>query len=441
MVNLADVDYPFEYDRGIILKGFHTLLVVTSKWVAGSQSAFQWHFAHSNGKIHLSEYTDAEKYHVWKNEEPRPEIETVQNATRTFLGWNDTFEFHPDAVNPSAIKVTTLKRVGPTLELKSIAMGAGVSKAPMTATVTSTFEVQRDSLRFPREHKFPDTISWAEKASTLIYVPEEERGWLVPQLWVLVHMAQVYAQSYSLEPIPPKVGINLSETKEIVLNHSEMQLSPKGMNCERVEMDCKSLKDLVCDLARVLEWAEEHARRQRNLRFSGRDNIYGFEFKELATIQGNYIIRKSSVGKFHGGWITLLDKAAVSGVIFCKGLGEIINCGSERCSHCESPPRDRSYLTAVVNCLQNLKDYGKIPGGGDWKFRAKAFNGCSGCSSCSHRLQDMEQDMKGTPSSSVSSNRYLNGVVVFGKSHQKYMRSEATGDGSNLQLNCQEALI
>jgi hypothetical protein len=39
MVDLAAVDYSFEYERGIILKGFLTLLVVTAKWVMDSAIA------------------------------------------------------------------------------------------------------------------------------------------------------------------------------------------------------------------------------------------------------------------------------------------------------------------------------------------------------------------------------------------------------------------
>lgn len=96
MANLAAVCYPFEYERGIVLKGFHTILVVTKKWTTNSGSSFQWHFADSKGGISLSKYTDDTRYHVWEEQEkPAPEIETVRGAVRTFLGWNDIHEIQP----------------------------------------------------------------------------------------------------------------------------------------------------------------------------------------------------------------------------------------------------------------------------------------------------------------------------------------------------------
>ncbi|KAF2231627.1 hypothetical protein EV356DRAFT_506660 [Viridothelium virens] len=419
MVNLADVDYPFEYERGMILKGFYTLLVVTSKWISTSESAFQWHFIHSKKPISLSDYTDAEEYHVWEEkEEPRPELETVQKATRTFLGWNEIYQFKSSVVNDTQPTVTTLGRAGTHFVFKSItpSIGFTAGKAPPTGTLgtTATFELQSDSRTYRRMPKFLDTIAESVKKSTILYAPEEKRGWLIPQLLILTYMAQVYGKDRSLDPRPPEAIENLEKKIWILRQNPERKFFYKiqsGKINEKVE---ETWGELLCKLAQTLEWAEEHARRQHR-RILGRDRIYGFEFFELATVQKDYFIRKCSIERSNGGWVRLLDEEAVKSVVFCKGLGDVLNIGLGRCHHCSVIPKGLSCLAAVVSCLQDLKKYGRIPGGGFWKFQDKAFRACYECSSYGHRLQVMDNKL----SSTISSERNGKGVVVFGKPSQK----------------------
>ncbi|KAL9096742.1 MAG: hypothetical protein Q9165_001230 [Trypethelium subeluteriae] len=316
MVNIADVDYPFEYERGLILKGFFTLLVVTSKWIGPFESAFQWHFAHSKEKerMSLSAYTD-EKYHVWDEEEkPRPQIETVRKATRTFLGWNETYRFKPSIINDTAVAVTALGRAGPRLKLKSVTPGIAFTtgKAPATATfsTTATFDVLGDSLRFPRQSKFPNTITESDRRSTILYAPDEKRGWLVPQLLVLAYMAEVYVKDRSYAPMPPKAGMNLEATRKNLSQNPEQKFFLKSKSGEINEKVEESWEEILCKLAQGLELTEEHARHQRKL-FRGQTKIYGFEFFELATVQRECLIRECSIEDSHGGWVRLLDDEAV----------------------------------------------------------------------------------------------------------------------------------
>ncbi|KUJ14125.1 uncharacterized protein LY89DRAFT_671502 [Mollisia scopiformis] len=322
MVNLAAVDYPFEYERGIVLKGFNTLLVVTAKRVTDSGSAFQWHFVHSKNNIPLSRYTDDERYHIWEEEEEsRPQLENIREAIRTFLGWNDCYEIQLGEVDPSDVTVTTLCRMGRSLALKTVGFNAGIGKSPMTVGASATFEVQEDSVRHSRETRFIEMIASSITTPILLYAPDERRGWLVAQLWVLVYMALIYAQQHELEPAPPKAYSNLERTRKLLIENSELKLLPKGVDKEKAELVAYPLKDLLCDLAQGLEWAEEHARRQRKIPLR-HDRIYGLEFFELATRQKNYFVKECKIQDTHGGWIKLLDDETIKGVVFCKGLGE-----------------------------------------------------------------------------------------------------------------------
>jgi hypothetical protein len=418
MVDLAAVDYPFEYERGIILKGISTLLVATAKWVVNSVIAVQWHFVDSKDDVFLSKYTDDERYHIWKEKEkPPPELETVRGAIRTFLGWCDTSHIQLGMVEPSEdLAVTELNKVGRSLTLKAVGFNVGVGKAPVTVGGSLTYEVQEGSVRHSRQTRFLEMMSSSIAKPILLYAADEDRGWLVPQLSVLGCMALIYARERGLAPAPPRADLDLEKTRKTLLENSELKLFPQGMDREKAEVLALPLKELLCDLANELEWAEEHARRQR-VKF-GRDVIYGFEFFELATRAKNYFVKKCSIKDTNGGWVKLLDERVINGVVFCKGLGEVIVCGSARCSFCEVIPRDHSYLAAAISCLQDLKKHGKLPAGHCWNFERTTFEQCSSCSSYEHRLQNMNALAR----SAGPTTDHPNGVVVFGERPMRSVR-------------------
>lgn len=87
MVELAVINFPFEHERGIVLKGFSTLLVPTAKWITTSGTAIQWHYVQSYSYvINLLDYVWDSRYHAWDlGEEPTPVLETVKEA-RPFVG-------------------------------------------------------------------------------------------------------------------------------------------------------------------------------------------------------------------------------------------------------------------------------------------------------------------------------------------------------------------
>lgn len=87
MVELTVIDFPFEHERGIVLKGFSTLPVPTAKWITTSGIAIQWHYVRSSSlNFDLLDYVWDPRYHVWDiGEEPAPVLEIVKEA-RSVIG-------------------------------------------------------------------------------------------------------------------------------------------------------------------------------------------------------------------------------------------------------------------------------------------------------------------------------------------------------------------
>lgn len=416
MTQLAAVNYPFEYERGIVLKGFDTLLVATARWVTDSGTAIQWHFAHARGGIPL-EYTNDEKYHIWKVDEPPPELETVREAIRTFLGWSDGYQIQLSAVNHSNVTVTTLDRASRKLVVKTIGFNAALGKPPVTAGVAVTFEVQESDVMHPGDPKFHEMIAESITNPVLLYAPDEARGWLLPQLPVLECMALMNIEKYGPSDELPPPNLDLKITRTVLLDHlrdPNLRRLLDDREGDKATKNAFQLRQVLSALAQGLSWVEEKFRRQHKLSLSklfGEDTIYGLEFYKLTMRDKDHYVKQCSVKRPHGDWVQLLDKGAIKGVVFCKGLGDVIVSNSA-CPSCKALPRDHSYLAAVISCLEYLTRHDRLPSDFSWNFQSRAFEQCSNCSSFEHRIQNMND--KSSPTTSPSTD-HPNGVVVFGR--------------------------
>ena len=86
MILFAGINFSFEYGRGIVLKGFRTMLVACAKWLGASGIAIQWQYLRWEvEEIDPLDYVWDSQYHIWDvGEEPAPLLETV-NQARTFI--------------------------------------------------------------------------------------------------------------------------------------------------------------------------------------------------------------------------------------------------------------------------------------------------------------------------------------------------------------------
>jgi hypothetical protein len=349
----------------------------------------------------LSKYTDDERYHIWGGEGNLDslKVETVKKAVRTFVGWSDSYRLKLTDVDPSKIEVTKLPKVGRSLVLKGVGVNASVGKSPVTLGTSVTFEVQEGSVRYSRDTKFHEMITTSLTAPILLYEPDEQRGWLIPQFSVLECMTLVNISEYGLSAALPKADLDLKVIREKLLKHlksPKLKLQLNNPDKEEADKSTFRLKELFCDLAQGLEWAEEHARRQHKLRF--REKIYGLELYKLALRDKDHHVKECRIDNTHGGWVKLLDKEVIKGVVFYKGLGDVIVCdsASKRCSRCSSIPQGYSYLAALISCLEHLTKHDNLPGRTCWKLQSATFDPCYNqcCSSPERLLHNMADSSK-----------------------------------------------
>lgn len=410
MVELAAVNYPFEYEKGIVLKGFRTMLVPSAKWNTESGLAIQWHFIDSLDEVELSELTDDKKYHIWNE---APQLETVRAATRTFLGWSYRYEIKLRHENLSSHLSADVQSDGKRLTFKSVAFNMTLGKAPFVVGVNTTFEVQDGSIAYPRPTEFHEMIIRSKTSPVLLFAPDEGRGWLVPRIKVLECMTRAYIGKYGETDKFPPGDVDLGITRKLLLEHlQDSELKATVQDCD--QRCIFVLRDSLYKSAERLDWAEEQAHYQ--LRYSPTtwvcNKIHGLDFYKLA-MRDDYHDRKSfSLPKDHGGWVQLLGRRAVKGVLFCKGLGDVI-VSQLNCVSCNMVPKKQNYLAAEMSCLIHLAKNDNLP-----RKRKRApdfekvnFESCRGpCCSFRSRVHEFKDVL--VPESTCTDHE--NGVVVFG---------------------------
>ncbi|KAJ5113712.1 hypothetical protein N7456_002246 [Penicillium angulare] len=396
--HLAAVEYPFEDEDGLALPGISTLLVATNRFrhkVSSATLCIQWHFIETNDEDPLEHYISQPPI-SWEHGPPTFE-ESASEKVRHFVGWCEKADIRlGKEVPPLDICHSRLERAGSRPKLKSFNLGASGGQY-LTLNSGMTYEFQEDTVkRGTRASALPEVIEKANKAPVILYDAIEKRGWLVPKLLVLLAMIPIYLRDFGYEGLPPLAGKSFPETKNIILRHTTQGFSPVGLlDKETSEKNSIFFLDLFLELYHEITTAQASAflTRSKLQRYCGRNSIFGFDFLEMAR-KGNevdqYGIYKTALDEHHGGWIKLIDSRIIPGVIFCSGLGDIIQCDSnqlQHCNHCSTIPPGLSYLAADTSCLATIHEKRDKPG---WEYVGKnsaaAFRNCNRCDSFNHRL-------------------------------------------------------
>lgn len=402
MAELAVINFPFEHDKGLILKGFSTLLVATENWMNSSESAIQWHYVHCKDGTDVGEYANDTKYHIWKQGNV-PTIDSARKA-RAFVGWANCFDLRLDEVDREKITATNLENAGMKLKLQSIATSLSIGKSPVTGGISATWSQQVNRVKIDRETEFHEMIVRSTLSPMLLYSPNEQRGWLLPKLPVMEIMALKNIDRYGFPDKDPSPTLALEETRKRLLRH----LKTAGLKRFIVDTandtirNTSFLRGLLLDMARNVEFVEAHAQQQNKASPARlfKDTIYGLDLFKLAMGDKEHFVKRCNLKPF--GWASLVQRVGIRAVLFCDGVGDLIVADS--C--CSTLPLGNQYVAVALDCLKYQKDHGEWQG--DFCWDETPFEKSVDCSSFERHVQEKA---KGT------GNEHAGGVVVLGSRH------------------------
>jgi hypothetical protein len=417
-VALAAIEYPFEYAGGIVLKGYSTILVATDVVGTEANIGIQWHFQSSHNHVQLSEFTDT--YQPWRVGSEKT-LEEVASLRRHFIGWcgNAEVTLGTDSLPHARLRTSAMPSGERTWNFKEIIFGGGLA-SPFSLNVQVVMARRDEQKRHEPLTYFPKLIEDSQKESVLVYSVNEDRGWLVPRLSALHFMVFLHAKDSRLEPEPPRATPNSEDTRRVLLENSELQLSPEGISAMAKAELSQRLKHIFMAKHNRLEWAEEHCRqhRARNHMFY-RNNIYGVELYDIAIDRNDSTVKKTRLRETHGGWIKLVDlpQTGFKGVLFCDGLGDVIKCSTSArpgrlCDQYLNIPKEKSYLCATIPCLRNLE----LGNAGRHRQALSSETSCT--PSCSSKGHQFHRFVAKTAASVVPDGLPQSGCMVFGKPPQ-----------------------
>ena len=384
MTSQAGILFPKTYKGGLFLRGLSTLIYPTASW-ANHQSV-QWHINYScnfpqlpAGTLPLDELSDEVRESNWMR---CTALQQLASAPRTFLGYCKDINIYL-ATEDSEISQVTYSQAEyeshrPALLLDSLA--GGTSGMGMVSAQTSMRFVRPKGLvKCSRHDTLPGLLDSAQLRPVLLYDdhPKAQKGWLVPTLSVILHMAHVWAQGkHLLNKIPyvspcwnaEEMALRLIQENgglrlRSISEKTAMPLTQENGGLRRGrkrEEEYECLRDIVQKLLISLEeLIVDEALAERDpdptVTFES-SKVYGWDLVDIARFSITCRRKQLSI---HESWTVLSNEVLT---LFCQGLGEVIRPASPSniCSAWNPIPAERHYLTATVPCLRQLSlQYGR----------------------------------------------------------------------------------
>ena len=441
MTSVTGIMVPEYHDGGIYLKGHSRLLFPASGSIPGS---VQWHLLTSSSR-RVSLPDDLICHQTWwKVLDHR----LLSNEARTFLGYcrevivdlgtDKTTEYHKEIRFSIAEDVGQGPRIQAPTSFTWGSAGMGIFGA--TATHTIIWGKGLAQTVAGSNHDYLDVLDIAEKTPIILYDDSEgsHQGWMVPMLRVFLHMVHTWAAYKNLVPsgLPRASTISQAEDNARSVLERQWNFVVRGSPDEKMSKKM-TVKDLVMQF-----WHSIQDRRNEELHAWCQSEpgvnltpsrLYGWDYMDLIT--GVSSLKKQL--NFSGNWIDFTKDVLV---LFGGRFGQVIKPapGISICAEWNPIPPNKMYLTATVDCLQQLsRKHGgpahcltssKLTDQHYWNYRSdRLFHDCIDCCSSTSAQPVNCLKMPQTLDSGVhKSNAELsappNGAIVFGCRTQKKSR-------------------
>ena len=434
MTVLSRVLYPLEYHDGIILKGRSTALIPTAQ----GSSSVQWHLISSDDTDkQLSTESIPQLVSEWF--ETR-DLDLLRKA-RTFLGYCRNAEIH---LGTATSKFKNILRSGSKAEKSRLNIATKLSIL-IGSSGNFAFNLGTD-LTLPRSLRatttplnlhLRDRLRRAKTQPLVLYDMETKRGWLVPELSVVLHIshAQIAEQPHlNCEELDRLGYAEISgdggqAAFDAITRACEVKLCDK-------DVDGKPLlfRDIVDKILLALESRKELRIARKDTSGSRqliRSGLCGWDLIDFVNFDYLHRSREVSIDKKTGGsWDRIASENPDIIVLFCKDLGEIIKPNEDEkvCGSLTPLPEGRSHLIASVPCLEKLAS---VHGGSSTSTKltphlywhrppnGKLFEECdSSLNGACNRFQDLGKKDRSGPGQLQPY-----GAVIFGKNCGMYQNS------------------
>ena len=288
------------------------------------------------------------------------------STARTFLGYCKDAEIHLGTNTSIYRNIERSNARGEPFRLgsaRTFPMTLGLSGMGLIGNVSTKFTLPKSLQATTRSvvAYLEDQLEQARDQPLLLYDVESKRGWLVPELSVILHIAHTWASkqydsSDTLHGIPhATVSANGGEAAYNAIREGREIKLRTGL-----DGNPQFFIDLIKKFLTVLESRKEVIIQKdstsTNFRLT-RPSLRGWEFVDIATFSYFHGSKEAPIDQSSGGqWNIIAAGNPGLVVLFGKGFGEIIKPARNEniCQSWNPIPRGCDYLTASVSCLEKL---------------------------------------------------------------------------------------
>lgn len=354
MAALTGARHAVEYEGGVVVKGFSTMLVPMKRSKTAMGDAIQWHLVYSKEEEKRLSYREGLNQCRHRALVNKVDLTSLK-STRTFVGWSSSVEQLLGKADANYENVDYSGAADATNRLKLHGGSLGFQQFAL-AQVDFTLGVKDGKCHFQRKGPYRRLIDASEKTPILLFDTGERRAWLVPASGVMMHIAQ---HRNWLEPYISEKG-KVAFKDEASFKDALLSNGPSDLSCDEEYQ----FKDLVTGVWSILEFLLDQSAipdRDAGLDVLSpfRYTLEGYEFKSVVEERSPMRRKTCKVKHTAGQWPSLI-KDIDALVLFANGFGDLIKPSSADVGICHmwrTVPKEKDYLTTTVKMVNDLYDY------------------------------------------------------------------------------------
>jgi hypothetical protein len=424
LAGLSGARHVFEYDGGLVMKGFSHIFVPVRRQL----DRVQWHAVSSPDQETPLSYQDGVSRCASRAMLDEVNLQDLASL-RAIVGWCSEATICLGSSHADYENIDYTKSEEANSGLRCTGGSLGFQQFGVAA-LDVRFGLKDGKSHFHRSGPYQRIIQFAEGNPIVLLDVEGKRSWLVPATNVMLHIVQHRHRLYPFQANGKTISLDTniatgSSAKEVLLNNRTQVL---------FEDDEHTFMNEILDIWSLLEFLlAQNVTRQRDtpgvrIPSSVHESICGFEFKSIVHQDALYKLKKTTISRNHGGWIKLVEDIDAL-VLFANGFGDVIlptgGFDNFLCQKWRRVPDGQDYLTTTTDMLQRLFD--KAGSRLDRKYlttksklrwhqgSSTLFNACRDVALCDcTRLQQLipESAFRSVqPPTSIASK----GAVIFGR--------------------------
>ncbi|KAK4210387.1 hypothetical protein QBC37DRAFT_428844, partial [Rhypophila decipiens] len=374
LVKLIRTDCVTEFDGGIFVKGFSSMLALTER----TGDFMLWHlFYNPEGRVSYLDFTD----------EPNQSLhEAKLENYRHIVGWCPKVKVYAGASDGSySIGNSGLNRPGAGCVLEKFALTGGLY---VSANFTLALGVRDTPLFHQTRSEYLEKLNWISTRYAVLWDEETMRGWLVNGITALLHLVRAslecdkknktnpshlfkpdemqdsstpYTADSAIEVLKSRHNRNLKLAEDKTEEWIEGEVGKDGTSKFKTTyvLFQNRVERLYAILEKILEYQTKvESQSGYNLKPRVRKYLEGWEFKALARREDPLYPVVKTLPARGKGWVDFSrDLDAIT--IFGYGFGEIMSPAQPdvmTCGAWSRVPHDQHYLAVSLSDLKDVTE-------------------------------------------------------------------------------------